>query len=221
MFKPATGGLQSHAEQLGRALVQRGHEVTVVTRAYSFVPEFRDYLFANEPIGDVLLDGMRVRALQLDRKWRPVQWLLSKFVAWQSLMPLGVRLYEMQAKHAAQQAYENADIIHHIGQATALIGFAAERAARLRRIPFLVQPTCHPLQAGDAPLDHRLFRRADRLLLHTQFEADHFRSAGYRVPIDVVGNGIEDRADGNAERFRYKTGISGQHHSLHWPKGSR
>ena len=209
MFKPATGGLQSHAEQLGRALIQRGHQVTVVTRAYSFVPEFRDYLFANEPIGDVSLDGMRVRALQLDRKWRPVQWLLSKFVAWQSLMPLGVRLYEMQAKHAAQQAYEDADIIHHIGQATALIGFAAERAARLRRIPFLLEPTCHPLQAGDTPLDHRLFRRADRLLVHSQFEADYFCSLGYRIPIDVVGNGIEDRADGNAERFREKTGISG------------
>lgn len=209
MFKPGTGGLQSHAEHLCRALLQRGHQVTVVTRAYSFVPEFRDYLSANEPIGDVSLDGMRVRALQLDGKWQPVQWLLSKFVARQSLMPLGVRLYEMQAKHAAQQAYEDADIIHHIGQATALIGFAAERAARVRRIPFLVQPTCHPLQAGDTPLDHRLFRRADRLLVHTQFEADYFRSLGYRVPIDVVGNGVQDRADGDATQFRQKTGICG------------
>jgi len=209
MFKPGTGGLQSHAEQLGRALMQRGHQVAVVTRAYSFVPEFRDYLFANEPVGDVSLDGMRVRPLQLRKEWRPVQWLLSKFVARPILAPLGVRLYEMQAKHAAQQAYEDADIIHHIGQATALIGFAAERAARLRRIPFLVEPTCHPLQAGDMPLDHRLFRRADRLLVHSQFEANYFRSLGYRVAIDVVGNGIEDRADGNAERFRQKTGISG------------
>ena len=42
-----------------------------------------------------------------------------------------------------------------------------------------------------------------------QFEADYFRSLGYRVPIDVVGSGIEDRADGNAERFRQETGISG------------
>jgi glycosyltransferase involved in cell wall biosynthesis len=210
MFKPGTGGLQSHAEQLGRALVLRGHQVTVVTRAYSFVPEFRDYLFANEPIGDASLEGMRVRPLQLRKEWRPVQWLLSKFIAWPTLAPLGVRLYEMQAKHAAQQAYEDADIIHHIGQATALIGFAAERAARLRRIPFLVEPTCHPFQAGDAPLDHRLFRRADRLLVHSQFEADHFRSLAYLAPIDIVGNGIEDRTDGDAESFRQETGISGQ-----------
>jgi glycosyltransferase involved in cell wall biosynthesis len=209
MFKPGTGGLRALAEQLSRSLLQRGHEVTVVARAYSFVPEFRDYLFANEAMGDISLDGVRVRALQLSKKWRPVQWLLSKLVARQTLAPLGVRLYEMQAKHAAQQAYNDADIIHHIGQATALIGFAAERAARLRRIPFLVQPTCHPFQAGDAPLDHRLFRRADRLLVYSQFEADHFRSLAYRVPIDVVGSGIEDRADGNAERFRQKTGISG------------
>jgi glycosyltransferase involved in cell wall biosynthesis len=209
MFKPKTGGLQSHAKQLGRALVQRGHEVTVVTRAYSFVPQFRDYLFANEPVGDVSLDGIRVRPLQLRKEWYPVQWLLSKFVARQNLMPLGVHLYETQASRAAREAYRNADIVHHIGQATALIGFAAERAARFQGIPFVVEPTCHPFQAGDDPLDHRLFCRADRLLVHTQFEADHFRSRGYDVPIDVVGNGIEDRADGNAERFRQQTDISG------------
>jgi glycosyltransferase involved in cell wall biosynthesis len=209
MFKPGTGGLQSHAEQLSRALVQRGHEVIVVTRAYSFVPQFREYLFANEPIGDISLDGIRVRPLYLRKEWRGVQWLLSKCVARQSLEPLGVRLYEMQAMRPARQAYRDADIIHHIGQATALIGFAAERASRFQRIPFLIEPTCHPLQAGDMPLDHRLFRRADRLLVHSQFEADYFRSLGYRVAIDVVGNGIEDRADGNAERFRQQTGISG------------
>ena len=209
MFKPGTGGLQSHAEQLGRALLQRGHEVSVVTRAYSFVPQFREYLFANEPIGDISLDGIRVRPLHLRKEWRPVQWLLSKCVARQRLASSGVRLYEMQAMHSARKAYQDADIVHHIGQATALIGFAAERAARFQRIPFLVEPTCHPLQAGDTPLDHRLFRRADRLLVHTQFEANHFRSLGYQVPIDIVGNGIEDRADGDAERFRQKTAISG------------
>jgi len=209
MFKPGTGGLQSHAEQLGRTLLQRGHEVTVVTRAYSFVPQFREYLFANEPFGDISLDGIHVRPLHLRNHWRPVQWLLSKFVARQTLQPLGVRLYETQAMRPARQAYRDADIIHHIGQATALIGFAAEKAARFHRIPFLVEPTCHPFQAGDTPLDHRLFRRADRLLVHTQFEADHFRSLGYQVPINVVGNGIEDKADGNAESFRQETGISG------------
>jgi glycosyltransferase involved in cell wall biosynthesis len=116
----------------------------------------------------------------------------------------------MQAKYAEQQAYKDADIIHHIGQATALIGFAAERAARFQRIPFVVEPTCHPFQAGDTPLDHRLFRRADRLLVYSHFEADHFRSMAYRVPIDVVGSGIKDRADGNAERFRQQTSITGK-----------
>jgi glycosyltransferase involved in cell wall biosynthesis len=55
-----------------------------------------------------------------------------------------------------------------------------------------------------------LFRRADRLLVYSQFEGDHFRSLAYRVPIDVVGSAIEDRADGNAERFRQQTGIAGQ-----------
>src|SRR5947199_8683284 len=94
MFKPGTGGLQSHAEQLGRALMQRGHQVAVVTRTYSFVTEFRDYLFANEPVGDVSLDGMRVRPLQLRMEWRSVQRFLSEFVAQPILAPLGLRLSE-------------------------------------------------------------------------------------------------------------------------------
>jgi len=210
MFKPGTGGLQRHAEELSRALVRRGHKVTVVTRAYSFVPQFRDYLFANEAVGNVSLDGIRVRSLQLGKEWRPVQWLLSKCVARQRLAALGVRLYEMQAVHSAREACQDVHIVHHIGQATALMGFAVERAARFQHIPFLVQPTCHPFQAGDDPLDHRLFRRANRLLVYTQFEFKHFRSLHYQMPIDVVGSGIEDRADGDGERFRQQMGISGK-----------
>jgi glycosyltransferase involved in cell wall biosynthesis len=209
MFKPGTGGLQAHAEQLCRALRLKGHEVVVITRAYSRVPEALDFLFYNEPAGDVDVNGVRVRPLRLDPVWRPVQWLLSKCIHRRGLQKTGIWLYELQARRQAREAFKGFDIIHHVGQATALIGFAAERAARYYRVPFLVQPTCHPFQAGDDPLDHRLFQCADRLLVHTRFEAAHFEDGNYRMPVDVVGNGIEDRSDGEAERFRQQTGITG------------
>ncbi len=209
MFKPGTGGLQGHAEQLCRQLESQGHEVVLMTRAYSRVPQFRDYLFFNEPKGDVEVNGVRVRPLRFHQHWRLAQWLLSKCIHRPGLQRIGVWLYQIQARGETRAALRGFDLIHHIGQATALVGFAAERAARFYGIPFLIQPTCHPFQAGDEPLDHHLFRRADRLLVHTHFEAEHFSSERYFMPIDVVGNGIEDRTDGDEERFRKQTGVSG------------
>jgi glycosyltransferase involved in cell wall biosynthesis len=62
---------------------------------------------------------------------------------------------------------------------------------------------------GDSPLGLRLFAKADRLLAHTEYEASYLRLKSFRCPIDVVGNGIENRADGNAERFRTRFGVAG------------
>jgi glycosyltransferase involved in cell wall biosynthesis len=89
------------------------------------------------------------------------------------------------------------------------VGYAAAGAAKALGVPFLVQPTIHPNQAGDGALDLRLFRRADRLLVHSRFEEGYFRRHGYRQPISVVGNGILDRSDGVAHRFRERYGMQG------------
>jgi len=209
MFKPGTGGLQAHAESLCRELQKLGHEVVVVTRAYSRVPEFLDYLYVNEEQGDILINGVTVRPLRFSRAWRPVQWLLSKFVHRRGLAGVGLWLYRMQARRSAINAFSGFDLIHHIGQSNALLGFAASDAARLLGMPFFVQPTCHPYQAGDSPLDHRLFRLADCLLVHTEYERDYFKSKQYKMPISVVGNGILDRADGDGGRFRRNYGVKG------------
>jgi glycosyltransferase involved in cell wall biosynthesis len=209
MFKPGTGGLQAHAEQLARALQQQGHEVVVVTRAYRKVPEFLDFLFYNEPPGDVEVNGVRGRPLRFSPLWKPVQWLVAKCIHRPALRRIGIWLYQWQARKPAREAFAGFNLIHYAGQATALIGFAAEDAARHHGVPFLVQPTCHPFQAGDTPLDHACFERADRLLVHTRYEAGYFSQNGYHLPVDVVGNGIEDRTDGNATRFRDQYNLSG------------
>src|SRR5665213_2773971 len=89
------------------------------------------------------------------------------------------------------------------------MGLASARAAKFHGIPILVQPTAHPLHFGDTSLDMQLYRQADRLMVHTCYEQDYFRTKGIGCPIDVVGNGIEDRSDGQGERFRTRHGIKG------------
>jgi len=208
-FRPNTGGLQAHAEQLSQHLQERGHDVVVVARAATRVPHRRDYLFFNEPSSALKVKGVPVRPLKFSRFWLPVLWFLGKCIARPPLEALAVRLYQFASKGTARRVFAVMDVIHYIGEASPLIGFAAASAARYWKIPFVVQPTCHPHHVGDSPLDLRLFAKADRLLAHTEYEANYLRQKSFCCPIDVVGNGIEDRADGNAERFRSRFGVTG------------
>jgi glycosyltransferase involved in cell wall biosynthesis len=47
------------------------------------------------------------------------------------------------------------------------------------------------------------------LLVYTKYEAQYLREKLADCAIDVVGIGIEDRSDGNAERFRTRFGVTG------------
>src|SRR6516165_2640916 len=208
-FRPDTGGQQAHAEQLSQHLQERGHDVVVVTRAVTRVPNGRDYLFFNEPSSSLIVKGVLVRPLKFSRIWLPVLWFLGKCVVRPPLEGLAVNLYQFVSKKSARNAFAGMDVIHHVGEASPLSGFAAAVAAKHWGVPFLVQPTCHPHHVGDSSLNLRLFSKADRLLVHTKYEANYLRQKSVRCPIDVVGNGIEDRADGDAERFRNKFGVTG------------
>ncbi len=208
-FKPNTGGQHAHAEQLSQHLQKRGHDVVVVARAATRVPRGRDYLFFNEPDSILTVNGVPVRPLKFSRIWLPVLWFLGKCIVRPHLEGLAVKLYQFVSRKAARNSFAGMDVIHHVGEASPLNGFAAAAAAKHWRVPFVVQPTCHPHHVGDSPLDVRLFANADRLLVHTKYEADYFHQKSFRCPIDVVGNGIEDRADGDAKRFRTRFGVAG------------
>jgi glycosyltransferase involved in cell wall biosynthesis len=209
MFKSGTGGLQSHAEHLARYLIARGHEVTVITKAFTKVPERLDFLYFSENPDSGEVGGVPVRAVNYSLALRPLQWFITKAKDKVGLKNLALSLYRWQAKIGNENLYRGFDLIHHVGQATALLGFAAADGARKWRTPFVVQPTCHPYQIGDAPLDLKLYRMAKRALVHTNYEAAHLRPLLGAMPIDVVGNGIEDRTDGVGERFRDRYVIRG------------
>jgi glycosyltransferase involved in cell wall biosynthesis len=208
-FRPNTGGLQAYVEQLSTQLQELGHNVIVVTRAATRVPCGSDYLLFNEQERNLVVKGIRVRLLRFSRFWLPILWLLGKFVKRPRFEGLAVVLYQLVARRPAREAFAGVDLIHHIGEAPTLTGFAAAAAARYWRVPFVISPTCHPHHVGDSPLDLRLYRQANRLLVYTQYEAQYLRQKLIRCPIEVVGIGIEDRSDGNAERFRDGTGIAG------------
>jgi len=208
-FRSGTGGQQAHAERLSQHLQEQGHDVVVVARAATRVPQGRDYLFFNEPNSSFKVKGVPVRPLRFSRIWLPVLWFLGKCLVRPALQGLAVNLYQLVSRKSARKAFAGTDLIHHVGEAVPLNGFAAAAAAKHLGIPFVVQPTCHPYHVGDSALDLRLFAEADRLLAHTEYEAKYLRQKSFRCPIDVVGNGIEDRADGNAQRFRTRFGVTG------------
>jgi glycosyltransferase involved in cell wall biosynthesis len=208
-FAPNTGGLQAHAQCLCQHLQRRGHEVVVVTRSATKIPTGADYLFFNEPHDDISVEGIPVRPLRLSKLWSPVLWLILKLAARPAWAGLAAWLFERVAARPARAAFAGFDVVHHVGHATALVGFAAAKSAKYHRVPFLVQPTAHPLNFGDSSLDFRLYRQADRLLVHTNYEREFFRARGITASMDVVYNGIEDRVDGRGERFRERHGTTG------------
>jgi glycosyltransferase involved in cell wall biosynthesis len=208
-FKPQTGGLQAYAEQLCWELQRRGHDVFVVTRAATRVPQGRDYLFFNERAASLSVKNIPVRPLRFARAWWPVLWLLGKLVVRPGFQAIAVQLYKLVSRKPARLAFRDVDLIHHIGEASPLTGFAAAAAAKHWGIPFVVSPTCHPHHVGDSPLDLRVYKQANRLLVYTEYEAQHLRRKLEGCAIDVVGIGIENRSDGNAERFRTRFGVDG------------
>jgi glycosyltransferase involved in cell wall biosynthesis len=187
-----------------------GHEVVVVTRSATKIPMGSDYLFFNELEKEIRIDGIPVRFIRFHEKWRPLLWIILKLHARPAFSALAAGLYRVVASRPSKETFAGFDIIHHVGHATALFGFASTAAAKVNNTPILVQPTAHPYHFGDSELDFVLYRSADRLIVHTFYEREFFISSGINCPVDVVGNGIEDRSDGNAERFCEKYGIEGQ-----------
>jgi glycosyltransferase involved in cell wall biosynthesis len=208
-FYPKSGGLQAHAERLSSELQQLGHQVTVLTRAVSRTPSFLDYFYYSEEINPTTVNGIPVKVLRHPRWWNGVMWVVSRCIGRKPLQGFGIWLFNLYFVPQIVKACRGVDVIHHVGQAHELIGFAAATAAQRMGVPFVVQPTAHPGQWGDSPLDLCLYQQAERLLVHTEYERDTLQQYGLKRTFDVVGNGIEDRCDGDAERFRKTHGING------------
>jgi glycosyltransferase involved in cell wall biosynthesis len=208
-FHPASGGLQPHAQRLLLGLQVLGHEVRVATRTVRPAQTWSDFYRASEPTAKTMVDGIPVTVLGGCCGAGPLLWLTGKCVVRRPLHGSAAKLSQAVFTNTLCHAFRGVNLIHHVGQAHELIGYAAAAAAKRLKVPFLIQPTLHPGQWGDSAFDLRLYALADRLLAHTGYERDALRQLGLKPPCDVVGNGIEDRNDGCAERFRSRYGLQG------------
>jgi glycosyltransferase involved in cell wall biosynthesis len=209
LFTPGSGGLQQHAAALAQHLLSLGHKVTVVTRALTRTPSFQDYFYFSESNTRFVAGDVRVEVLGHSRFLNPAMWFSFKCVGRKNLRTLGIGLYNAIYASKVQSCLRDVDIIHHVGQGSEMIGFAANAAARHLGVPFVIEPTVHPGQWGDGPLDIAFYHQADRLLAHTHYEQQWLRSQGLMQPVDVVGCGIDDRSDGDGLRFRRRHGLIG------------
>jgi len=209
LYTPNSGGLQHHAVALVRHLRGLGHKVTIVTRAVTRAPSYRDFFYFSESSSSFETIDVDLKVLRHPRLLNPLMWFVLKCVGHPKLRPLGIKIYNAVYSQKIQGCFKDVDIIHHIGHGSEMIGFAAASAARSLDVPFVVQPTIHPGQWGDSEIDFALYRTADKLLVHTNYEKSFFEKNGMTNKIDVVGNGIENRRDGDGEKFRSEFKVKG------------
>ena len=201
--------MQAHAEQLAHQLKRKRHQVVIAARAVSKNPNFQDFFYFSEPLAENTVNGHTVHHLRHSRAMNPVMALINKSLGRSWAVNGAVATYQSIYSPQIQRLYQGVDIIHYVGQAHEMIGFAAAAASRKLGIPFVIQPTSHPGQWGDSPLDQRLYRLADRLLVHTEFEKKALSELGVDRPYDVVGNGVVKPQRGDPDRFRRKHGLPG------------
>lgn len=212
-FYPQSGGMQSHAESLIRKLEKAGHEVVIATRSVSHTPSFQDFFFFSESVSQEKINGLLVNVLRHSSSLNWLMWLVSKCIGRPATRQIGVKIVQMIFTPQLLDIFDRdmrhpVDIIHHVGQAHELIGFAAAAAARRLNIPFVIQPTAHPGQWGDSSFDVSLYQQADRLLVHTEYEGNALKALGLNGCYDTVGNGIEDCVEGDAQKFKDRYDLS-------------
>lgn len=209
-FYPKSGGLQAHTEKLVHALRHQGHDVTLLTWTISRTPTYHDVFFYSESHARAEINGLQVYLLRHPRIANLMTWVASKCIVRPRLQTLGILLFKALFIRQAIAAFKGVDIVHHVGQSHELIGFVAAAVARQLKVPFIIQPTVHPFQWGDSSFDFYLYRQADCIFALTQFEQRFLQSHGLANPrFCIVGNGIDDRTDGNGDRFRNTHQIEG------------
>ena len=170
------GGSEAQARALGRALRERGHDVTLV----GLRPAWRRPGIPREvyaaPRGTVELreDGLRYLFMEVrgGRAGAAIDGILpTSFAAGASL----------------REAVAGADLVHSIAREWT---GALERAARAVKAAFVETPLVHPGQrlSGSGARDLARYRRADAVIALTQWEAAWYAARGVRV-VHVTGVG--------------------------------
>jgi len=176
---PHLGGVELEARTQARLLVERGHEVGVITSRLAGDPDTADD------------DGVTIHRVPA-----------NNFLERRFGLPYPVFSPQLLAR--TERLVDEADVV--VGHThTFLSTVAAARSARRTRTPFvLIQNNPYieypfPLdlvqRAADATLGRFTLRRADRLVAISEFTADYVRRLAPGRPVEVMYLGVD------ADRF--------------------
>lgn len=210
-FWPLKGGLTLHALRLAQEMIKRNHDFQVITPFTERRPGGNNRFWATEKERVFTNEGVptqvyglnllqRLWLLPLKKlKWRPRTQAMARSIMNSVLVP------------KFRRYFSGVDLIHYDGSGVEFIGFAAYEAARLYKIPFIIQPSIHIGQWGHLPIDHQFFKLGDGLLAHSKIERDYLvNQVGISTrKVHLVYNGIDDILPADPQSFRSRYRLKG------------
>ena len=199
-YWPAVGGVESVVENLGGALQDRGHDVTVVAQCVDELHFGRMSHVIRERLRFTPFthNGMAVVQFRPSRRRRA---LLLPLAA--ELIPFGGRIsrkwlgtyssayYAAVVRRVLEPLLAEADVVHVLG--SNFMAVAAVESAHALGKGVAVSPFAHLGQWGDDSVSIRAYRRADAVLATTAADAAVYAGLGVpRERIHVVGLPVPD-----------------------------
>jgi len=125
-------------------------------------------------------------------------------------LPLAIACYEWAYSRQISRFCHGSSVFHYFGTGMELNGYPVARAARKIGAKFVIEPAIHAGTWGDTWLDTPLYRKADLMLAHTDFEAGIIQNLGIqKSKIRTIVHGVDFCDSGDGGRFRAKHGIAG------------
>ena len=204
------GGLEHVCLRLAQHLGKGGGENRIACRYTQDRHTLGEYFLDHEPSSIIRHEGVSLYVISPDYvrrhflrpvyrlSWRPITHFLA------------VRLYRLAVERSLMKICEGSDLIHYLGSAREMLGFAALGVAKKLGVPFVIEPAVHPGQWGDSWSDKKLYRRADKVLAHSEHERKVLIEMGVEPDRAVtVVHGVDIGNSGMAERFRKKHELDG------------
>ena len=206
-YAPLVGGAERLLQAVSERLVERGHDVTVLTFDCSTMRDFHSPEGAGLPRRETL-NGVQIvrvnptssRLQNLSRWWLRQRggWRTSSWVLGEELWPLGLPNGLGMVLPLSRLA---ADVVTSVNWCFGMSFWSCLPRA-LRRSPRVAVPILHIERPwAQNPMYERMLRRCDAVIVCTDAERDFVRARGGR-DIAVAGAGVD------ARRFARRDGAS-------------
>jgi glycosyltransferase involved in cell wall biosynthesis len=214
-YPPAVGGSETVICEFSERLVQRGHDVCVVTTTGFSTAAFREPGRPSMRSGEELREGVRVRRHRADPRVAP-RLRRAQDLAFRLRIPGNGALRTLYDGPLApgmlrDAANEPADVIGATAFPLLHMQFAVA-AARARRVPSVLLGALHPEDRWgfDRATIRRAIGLADAYVAYTEFEREHVERMGVAPErIHVIPPGVEPATveGGDGASLRAEVGV--------------